>query len=69
MKMTKEEVSKFIDDGIAKALKPLLEVKRPEGETDDRSNEENAMGARRSPDAARGPRRARRVLVLFRAND
>ena len=40
MKMTPEELSKHIDESIEKALKPLLEVKRPEGETDDRTNEE-----------------------------
>ncbi len=40
MKMTKEELEKTITEQMEKSLKPLLEVKRPEGETDNRTNEE-----------------------------
>lgn len=40
MKLTKEELEKLVTEQMEKALKPLLEVKRPEGDTDDRTNEE-----------------------------
>jgi len=40
MKMTKEELAKLVNDEFEKAVAPYLQVKRPEGETDDRTNEE-----------------------------
>jgi len=40
MKMSKEELAKLINDQFEKAIQPYLEVKRPEGETDDRSEVE-----------------------------
>ena len=40
MKMTKEELAKLVNDEFEKAVAPYLQVKRPEGDTDNRSNEE-----------------------------
>lgn len=40
MKMTKEELAKLVNDEFEKAIAPYLQVKRPEGDTDNRSNEE-----------------------------
>lgn len=40
MKMSKEELAKLVNDEFEKAIAPYLQVKRPEGDTDDRSNEE-----------------------------